>query len=87
MNEYLSKTQKPPRGLRIKLAIADKLVLQKLRNIFGGKIRFMPCAGAAISPFLLRFFHAAGIFVNYGYGATETSATVSCFKSDRYDFD
>ena len=33
------------------------------------------------------FFHAAGIFINYGYGATETMATVSCFKSDIYNFD
>ncbi|MCU0473795.1 MAG: long-chain fatty acid--CoA ligase [Bacteroidales bacterium] len=86
-SEYLSKTQKPPIGLSLKHGVADALVLKKLRNIFGGKIRFMPCAGAAISPSLLRFFHAAGIFVNYGYGATETSATVSCFKSDRYDLD
>jgi long-chain acyl-CoA synthetase len=46
----------------------------------------MPCAGATISPFLLRFFHAAGIFIDYGYGATETSATVACMKFDRYDF-
>ena len=46
----------------------------------------MPCAGAAISPALLQFFHATGIFIDYGYGTTETSATVSCFKSDRYDF-
>jgi long-chain acyl-CoA synthetase len=86
-SEYLSKTQKPPIGLSLKRGIANVLVLKKLRNIFGGNIKFMPCAGAAISPFLLRFFHAAGIFVNYGYGATETSATVSCFKSENYDFD
>jgi long-chain acyl-CoA synthetase len=86
-SEYLSKDKNPPFGLIIKQSIADKLVLKKLRNIFGGNIRFMPCAGAAINPFLLRFFHGAGIFINYGYGATETSATVSCFRSDRYDFD
>jgi long-chain acyl-CoA synthetase len=86
-SEYLSKAHKLPVWLSFKHGVADILVLRKLRNIFGGKIRFMPCAGAAISPFLLRFFHAAGIFINYGYGATETSATVSCFKSDRYDFD
>jgi long-chain acyl-CoA synthetase len=47
----------------------------------------MPCSGAAIRPELLRFFHAAGIFVNYGYGATETTATVSCFRNEEYDFD
>jgi long-chain acyl-CoA synthetase len=86
-SEYLSKNQKIPSKLEFKYSIADKLVLKKLRNIFGGNIKFMPCAGAAISPKLLRFFHATGIFVNYGYGATETTATVSCFKSNTYDFD
>ena len=86
-SEYLSKTQKPPSGLSLRHGVADILVLKKLRNIFGGKIRFMPCAGAAISPYLLRFFHAARVFINYGYGATETSATVSCYKSNTYDLD
>lgn len=85
-SDYLSKNRKTPLGLRVKYTIADKLVLKKFRNVFGGNIRFMPCAGAAISPLLLRFFHAAGIFIDYGYGATETTATVSCFKTDRYDF-
>jgi len=84
---YLSNTKKPPAVLSLKHSMADFLVLKKLRNIFGGNIRFMPCAGAAMSPFLIKFFHAAGITINYGYGATETSATVSCFKSERYDFD
>jgi long-chain acyl-CoA synthetase len=83
----LSNTKKPSLGLVLKHAVANFLVLKKLRNIFGGNIRFMPCAGAAMSPFLIKFFHAAGITINYGYGATETSATVSCFKSERYDFD
>lgn len=84
---FLSQNEKAPISIRVKHSIANKLVLSKLRNIFGGNIRFMPCAGAAISPKLLRFFHATGIFVNYGYGATETLATVSCFKSDVYNFD
>ncbi|MBK9389286.1 MAG: AMP-binding protein [Bacteroidetes bacterium] len=84
---FLSKNQKPPVILNLKHSIADLLVLKKLRGIFGGSIRYMPCAGAAISPALLRFFHAAGVIINYGYGATETSATVSCFRDDRYDFD
>lgn len=84
---FLSKNQKPPFISGLKHSIADLLVLKKLRSIFGGNIRYMPCAGAAMSPTLLRFFHAAGVFVNYGYGATETSATVSCFKSEKYDLD
>jgi len=85
-SDYLCKSAKVPFILSLKHNIADKVVLEKFRKIFGGNVRFMPCAGAAISMTHLRFFHAAGIFVCYGYGATETSATVSCFKSDVYDF-
>jgi long-chain acyl-CoA synthetase len=84
--EYRSRSKKIPTGLSFKLMIADKLVLSKLRNIFGGRIKAMPCSGAAINTEVLKFFHAMGIFVNYGYGATETTATVSCFKTDNYIF-
>ena len=73
--------------LKIKLAVAARLVHQKLRMVLGGQIRFLPCAGAAISPDLVKFFHAVGVFVNYGYGLTETCATVSCYKSDVFDPD
>ena len=80
-----SKQKNIPAFLNLKNSIADKLVLKKLRSIFGGNIRMMPCSGAAIRPELLKFFHATGLFVNFGYGATETTATVSCFKSDMYN--
>ena len=84
---YKKDTKRIPIFLQIKHFFAERLVLKKLRNVFGGNIRFLPCSGAAIRPELLRFFHAVGIFVNYGYGATETTATVSCYKSDVYNFD
>ena len=84
----LKKSSAPiPAALKIQHNLADKLVLKKLRGIFGGNIRTMPCSGAALPIHLLKFFHATGIFVNYGYGATETTATVSCFKTDSYEFE
>jgi long-chain acyl-CoA synthetase len=86
-NEYRSLSIDLPAGLKFKRNIAEKLVLKKLRHVFGKNMRQMPCAGAAIREDLLRFFHATGLFVNFGYGATETTATVSCFKSDRYEFE
>lgn len=86
-SEYLKNNLRPKFGIKIGHSIAEILVLKKLRSVFGGKIRAMPCSGAAIRPDLLRFFHAAGFFVNYGYGATETTATVSCFRPDVYDFE
>ncbi|MBI9055439.1 MAG: long-chain fatty acid--CoA ligase [Bacteroidales bacterium] len=85
--EYLKDSEKAPALLKIKRSIADKLVLNKLRQVFGGNIKTLPCAGAAIDSKLLRFFHATGVFINYGYGATETTATVSCFRTNKYNFD
>ncbi len=79
--------KKIPALLSLQHGIADALVLRKLRQIFGGNIRTMPCSGAALPTYLLKFFHATGIFVNYGYGATETTATVSCFKTGEYEFE
>ncbi len=87
VSEYTCKNRSIPLMLKLKRTIANKLVFKKLKSIFGGQIRFFPCAGAAINNLHLRFFHAVEIFINYGYGATETTATVSCFRSDAYDLD
>lgn len=87
VSEYRKKGQSLPGLLNMKHSIAEKLVLKKLRSIFGTNIRSTPCAGAKLPMHLLKFFHAAGIFVNYGYGATETTATVSCFKTESYEFE
>jgi long-chain acyl-CoA synthetase len=64
--------------LRLRHALADRLVLAKVRAIVGGRVRMMPCAGAAISRDIEDFFHAAGVFLCQGYGLTETTATVTC---------
>ncbi|MBA2522038.1 MAG: long-chain fatty acid--CoA ligase [Solirubrobacterales bacterium] len=60
-------------------AFADKQVLSKIRNIFGGRIRQCVSGAAPINPEILRFFDAAGVLVLEGYGMTETStaATIS----------
>lgn len=77
--KYIENDLDLPKSLKFKLKLADKLVLEKGRQVLGGKIRFMPCAGAKMSDDVLRFFQSVGINVKYGYGLTETTATVSCF--------
>nr|WP_101494686.1 long-chain fatty acid--CoA ligase [Salinivibrio sharmensis] len=67
------------------VALADKLVLSKLRALLGGKMRLMPCGGARLDPDIGAFFHAIGINVKLGYGMTETTATVSCWNDTRFD--
>ncbi|MDE9453724.1 AMP-dependent synthetase/ligase [Xenorhabdus bovienii] len=64
--------------------LADKLVLSKLRNILGGRVRFLPVAGARLDDAIARFFLSAGINIKYGYGMTETCATVSCWEEKNY---
>jgi len=58
---------------------ADKQVLSKIRNLFGGRIKECVTGAAPINPEILRFFDAAGVLVLEGYGMTETStaATIS----------
>ncbi len=85
--EYQKDAKKPPLSLAVKRSAANLLVMKKLRNVFGGHIKYMPCAGAALDKNLLRFFHAMGLMINYGYGATETTATVSCMKKDTWDYE
>ncbi len=84
--EYEKDAIKSPAILELKHKIANILVMKTFRKVFGGRIKYTPCAGAALNLEILKFFHALGIKINYGYGATETSATVSCMKKDKYDF-
>ena len=75
-----------PFGLAMRYRLADRLVLSKLRALVGGRIRFFPCAGAPLGEEIEAFFHAAGLFICYGYGLSETTATVTCHEPTHYRF-
>lgn len=73
-----------PALLAFRHAVADRLVLSKIRAGFGGRGRLFPCAGAPLSPTVEEFFHSVGVFVCQGYGLTETTATVTCHDPARF---
>lgn len=75
--------KKPSWLLKKCYRLAEHLVLNKIRDVVGGRIRMMPCGGAKLEPSIGRFFHAIGINIKLGYGMTETMATVSCWD-DKY---
>ena len=57
----------------LKHKIFDKLVFQKVRARFGGKLKYAFSGGAAISKEVAEFIDNLGITVYEGYGLTETS--------------
>jgi long-chain acyl-CoA synthetase len=57
--------------------LADKLVLHKVRDLFGGRIKLALTGAAPIDVDILSFFHACGVWVLEGYGMTETSAVAT----------
>ncbi len=65
----------PPAGLSMKLA--DKIVLSKVREALGGRLRFCVSGGAPLPLFINEFFHSIGIRILEGYGLTETSPVVA----------
>lgn len=83
---YLREKEKMtiPPGLKLRHTLAERLVLKKIRGLVGGRIRFFPCAGAPLSKEIEEFFHSAGIRIAYGYGLTETCATVTVHE--KYHF-
>jgi len=85
-NKYQRNDIKVPLALKLKHKIADKLVLSKLREVFGGHIKFMPCGGAPLAPDMVSFFHSFGLNIKCGYGLTETTATVSLFGYKHFEF-
>lgn len=73
VNELEAAGRKPGPFLARKHAIADKLVLSKIRAIFGGKLKMAITGAAPIDPEIIRFFHAAGVPIYEAWGMTETS--------------
>jgi long-chain acyl-CoA synthetase len=81
----LEREGKPvPAGLRLQHKIGDKLVLSKVRDRFGGRIRFFISGASALSQDVAEWFEAAGILILEGYGLTESAAGSFVNHPDQY---
>jgi long-chain acyl-CoA synthetase len=88
--QYIHKRyveKKVPALLALKYRLFDKLVFKKLRDRFGGKLRFFICGGAPLDKTINEFMWAIGIPVFTGYGLTETSPAVTLTNLQDVRFD
>jgi long-chain acyl-CoA synthetase len=65
-------------------AVFDRLVFAKVRERFGGRVRFFISGAAALNQEIAEWFHAAGILILEGYGLTESSAGSFVNLPDNY---
>ena len=63
-----------PLPLKVQHGLFDKLVFTKVRERFGGRVRFFISGAAALNREIAEWFNAAGIVILEGYGMTENSA-------------
>jgi len=65
------------KALKPLVQLYDKILFSKIREGFGGRLRFFIGGGALLDIDLQRFFYAIGIPVYQGYGLSEASPVIS----------
>ncbi|HJQ07607.1 MAG TPA: long-chain fatty acid--CoA ligase [Nocardioides sp.] len=70
--------------LKLEHDLFDKLVFSKVRERFGGRVRFFISGSAALNADIAAWFHAAGILILEGYGMTENAAGATVNHPDAY---
>jgi long-chain acyl-CoA synthetase len=80
---YMVDRTPMPFGLRLKSAVADKLVFSKIIARLGGRVKYVVSGGAPLSPDLAAFFIGAGVEILEGYGLTETSPVIAVNRPDK----
>lgn len=57
--------------------ICERLVRNKVRKRFGGRLQYFVSGGAALNPEISKFFRGLGVGILQGYGQTEASPVIS----------
>ena len=75
--------REPSGFLGLTHAVADKIVLSKIRQAMGGRVKWCASGGAPLPLYVNEFFHSIGVPILEGYGLTETSPVVSMNATGR----
>ena len=80
--DFVNEGKKAPLGIRIKFNLYKHSIYYLIKRIVGiDRGNFFPVAGAPLSDNINEFLQSIDVHIIYGYGLTETTATVSCFTT------
>lgn len=85
--EYKNKGIPAPCSLKLKFQFYNKTVFTLLKKVLGiERGRFFPVAGAPLSDTINEFLQSVNIPIVYGYGLSETTATVCFYPEIGFQF-
>jgi long-chain acyl-CoA synthetase len=76
--------QSVPLFLQLPHGLFDRLVFAKVRDVFGGRIRFFVSGSAPLNRDIAEWFDAAGLLILEGYGLTESSGAGFINRPNNY---
>jgi long-chain acyl-CoA synthetase len=83
--EFINNGKKAPLGNHIKFNLYKYSIYYLIKRIVGiDRGNFFPVAGAPLSDNINEFLQSIDVHIIYGYGLTETTATVSCFTTNGF---
>ncbi len=87
---YYGDSNLDPKGWRIILkpivALFDKIIFSKVRENFGGELRFFIGGGALLDKDLQKFYVGVGMPMYQGYGLSEATPVISSNGPEKYRF-
>ena len=80
--EFVNEGKRAPIGNQLKFFLYRHTVFYLVKRVVGiDRGNFFPVAGAPLSDTINEFMQSIDVHLIYGYGLTETTATVSCFPA------
>lgn len=80
------KGKEPHYTDRLAYGLYRQTILEKVREAFGGRLRFAICGGAPLSKEIAETFRILGVLILEGYGLTETCAPVTLNTIESHKF-
>lgn len=80
--EFVNEEKRAPLSIRVKFFLYQHTLFYLIKRVVGiDRGNFFPVAGAPLSDTINEFMQSIDVHIIYGYGLSETTATVSCFPA------